>query len=539
MNKEKRKLLTFIIAIFCVKFIINAFFIAKTSIWYDEAFSIFHSQKSIKGINTVCMWDFTSPFYYYCLHFWMKIFGTNQFSARLLSSFFNALSTGFLFGFLYTKTNKTTAIFSLFLFTSSNLFFLYAQETRTYSLIILLYIASSWLYYNLREQPNWKLMILLGAVNYAIVLSHYIAGLIIFFQVILLLYSFSKKRTFYYIGSLLITAGLLNKWIYRALEIFTSGGNGLAHTLSSQILFTNTLQLFNNNIWVFILEMLIIVAGSISIVIQQKHRNRSIAFNFIYFLLLGLGSFLVLAGLSLKTPMFISRYLLPAHLGIILLIAYLFSFIKLPQTIKIGLGILPVVLLFGSINYSPNHGMDYKNAVNYVKAEESDSTMIILQTIDIQSLFAYYYNRSIFKEYDHLKEKLREEDIFSANDSTMLTNLMFDFDDYNQIILVQTYEKYTDPNKTLLSLLNCRFEKTQYTDQFKGVKITTYLNNHNQKGQQDVPKLSHYQYKINYYIRRIKNDKKWRSTVQQKADLKGISLDSMIYLDAIYMANQN
>jgi mannosyltransferase len=533
-----RHFLLTIIIIFIAKFAINVFLIANTSIGYDESFSIFHSQKSFKAINNVCMWDVSSPFYYYCLHVWMKIFGNDYFSTRMLSSLFNAVSTGLLFGFLYKKANLSSAIFALFLFSSSDLFFFTSQQTRAYALIIMLYVASTWVYYNLCEHPKLKWMLLLGVVNYMIVLSHYIAGLIIVFQVLLLFDSFSKKKLYYYLGASIVTLLLLNRWIIRAWEIFTSGGNSLAQPISLNTLYSNTLELFNNNKWVLIADLMIIVVGLgfyISKALKRRIKKMSV-FNLLYFSLLGVGSMLIMALLSFRTPMFLSRYLITAYLGIILLTVYLFSFIRLNVALKTGIAIVPVMLSFLSINYVPYHGgLDYKNMVEYVKERENDKTLIILQTIDIQSLFAYYYNQSVFKNYNNLTRELSERDIYSANDSISLSNIDINYNYYQQVILVQTYQEFTDPSETLTKYLKKRLKKVDYTEQFSGVKVTTYVNYNSEELDQLVVEELKYQKSIRYYIGRIKNDENWLAAVKEKAEEKNIPLDSMIYLDAVYM----
>ena len=50
--------------------------------------------------------------------------------------------------------------------------------------------------------------------------------------------------------------------------------------------------------------------------------------------------------------------------------------------------------------------------------------------------------------------------------------------------------------------------------------------------------LSEFEKKVEFYKKQIKESSEWLSAVEKKAKNKGISLDSMIYLDAVYMANQ-
>lgn len=52
-------------------------------------------------------------------------------------------------------------------------------------------------------------------------------------------------------------------------------------------------------------------------------------------------------------------------------------------------------------------------------------------------------------------------------------------------------------------------------------------------------KQTEFERKVAYYTNEIKNTPEWLANVKDKAIEKGISLDSMIYLDAVYMAERN
>jgi hypothetical protein len=47
-----------------------------------------------------------------------------------------------------------------------------------------------------------------------------------------------------------------------------------------------------------------------------------------------------------------------------------------------------------------------------------------------------------------------------------------------------------------------------------------------------------FQRKVDRYIQEIKLNEEWLESVRKKAKERGISLDSMLYLDAVYMVNQ-
>ena len=95
-------------------FFANLFFklvnITTEPIWYDECFSIFHSQADFDEIITVSMWDINPPFFNLYLHIWIKLFGISELSMRLVPAIFSALTGGVLFLFLKRYVELRAAI---------------------------------------------------------------------------------------------------------------------------------------------------------------------------------------------------------------------------------------------------------------------------------------------------------------------------------------------------------------------------------------------------------------------------------------------
>lgn len=107
------------------------------SFWRDEAFSYFLSKKSIFEIVYLTAKDFNPPFYYFILHYWMKIFGGSEIAMRSLSLifFWATLYVAFLFlnGIFKYKLNKS--FLYLILFIINPLLLNYAFEARMYTML--------------------------------------------------------------------------------------------------------------------------------------------------------------------------------------------------------------------------------------------------------------------------------------------------------------------------------------------------------------------------------------------------------------------
>jgi hypothetical protein len=117
--------------------------------------------------------------------------------------------------------------------------------------------------------------------------------------------------------------------------------------------------------------------------------------------------------------------------------------------------------------------MDYKNAMVHIKElKNSTNTLIVLQTIDLGSLFAYYYDIEIFKQYSKLGDELRKENILLFNDAENIDKV--DFSPFHQVIHVQTFQEFTDPSGTLESYFKSNLIYESTNNSYDWVLISLY-----------------------------------------------------------------
>ena len=154
--------------------------------WGDEAWTALISQLSLREIITTTAQDFHPPFYYFLVHFWIKIFGDSEVAIRLLSVLFWLL-TGFIVHKLCLCFWKKRLAFLAAIFALTNPFiFTYALEARSYALLTLLTTTSMLCFFRaLKDFRSWGILHLLA--NIAGIYTHYYMWFVVLAQGIYIL----------------------------------------------------------------------------------------------------------------------------------------------------------------------------------------------------------------------------------------------------------------------------------------------------------------------------------------------------------------
>lgn len=140
--------------------------ILQQSYWRDEAFSVLLSSKSLEEILLLTIKDVHPPFYYFLLHFWIKLFGDAEYVTRSLSLLFHfllVLSSFFLLKHLL-KNWKISLLGCLGILFNPFLIE-YAFETRAYTFFTFL-IVSATLFYLKRKWLTFSLFAALAVLTH-------------------------------------------------------------------------------------------------------------------------------------------------------------------------------------------------------------------------------------------------------------------------------------------------------------------------------------------------------------------------------------
>jgi uncharacterized membrane protein len=192
------------------------------SFWYDELCSTTRAAPhlQISKIIKTYQKDPHPPFHPLLLHYWMKIFGYNQFSTRLLSAIFGIVGV-FAFYLLGCEiSNRRTGLITSMLAAVNYFHIYYSQEVRPYIFAALWGTLSFYFLLQLLREQNKKHLLLYAVSSTLMIYTHYY-GLIMLLShgVSICIYiiignCLNRKKIFiYYTLSGLLIAILYSPWI--------------------------------------------------------------------------------------------------------------------------------------------------------------------------------------------------------------------------------------------------------------------------------------------------------------------------------------
>lgn len=178
-------------------------------LWYDEAHSVLIAKMSFPfGINNYLLnLDLQhTPFYFYILHFWIKLFGENDITLKLLSLIFSLLTIPFSYKLAKNFIEDKLALIVPLLFVFNTFNIVYSTEVRMYAIILFLTVLSmNYLFDYLKTQDN-KFLVKLSIVN--LLMPYTYLGSIVFLtaQIISVIFTNLKQK---FLKPYLISNGIL------------------------------------------------------------------------------------------------------------------------------------------------------------------------------------------------------------------------------------------------------------------------------------------------------------------------------------------
>lgn len=156
--------------------------VANVPLWYDEGHSVLVAIKDFPfGINEFLFTkDFQhTPFYFYFLHFWLKIFGGSEILMRMSSAIFGLATIPLTYIVGKKLYDKNVGIIAAVLTTVSPLLIYYSIEIRMYSMVVFFAVLSMNYLLDYDKNGDKKSLMKLLAANTLI--PYFLIGGIVFY----------------------------------------------------------------------------------------------------------------------------------------------------------------------------------------------------------------------------------------------------------------------------------------------------------------------------------------------------------------------
>lgn len=363
------------------------------SFWRDEAFSYLMAHQNLWQILLTTAKDFSPPFYYVLLKFWMRIFGSSEISLRSLSLvFFYAtiyIVDHLLIDVLKIKTKWRFAY--LFLVAINPFLIYYGYEARMYSMSAF-FVTLSW--YSLLTGKK-KMHIISSVLG---LYTHYFTALALISQFIYVRLLKNSKQLiihFVWIGFLFVP------WVVFTLVFHGSSDSSfwiLSPTISLIRLtpgiiltgFEESFQKYSTPL----VGLTIIAYGAIFISLKNTLRSKRDQGKSAFLLLWTLVPALISLVISAMKPIFLPRYFIYSATGISLLIIHSLEQIKPSVRVLVYTLIIIFLLQYNSIQITERAKGDVRALVNKLqKVMSRDDVIYVESELDYHTV-QYYFEPS-------------------------------------------------------------------------------------------------------------------------------------------------
>ena len=460
------------IGLFLLNFIVKFIYIDYGDIAGDEPFTLFYAQVGMDQFGEMLERENNPPLFFMLTHFWIKFFGIEATSVRMLPLIFSALTAPFIYLIGKRFFNLKTGLVAALLFTFSSHSIYYAHETRVYSLFGLLTTTSMFGFLSMMKNQKSKGSFWLFIISNALLIySHFFGFFVFAVQVIslLLIPQFRKRWKKVSFGFLIVLAlylPYLPTFISRFLA--SKGGTWVAEPTIKSLYYV--LKDFSNVPITTVFYVLIIAFGVIYTIYKKSDKISPYAKSvFIWFLFPYLSMFLV----SFKLPMFIERYLTHVSIGYFLLIAVAIYQLKSIKWANLTLPIVTVILIISTTNLKSGHLPNRKSLVKEVLTQKDDQTAVIICPPWLDLEIIYHYNLSYFKDFDNSRTLFKNDNFFAIHNSNNLPSDE-EMKKFKKIIFLDSWAHLTDPNKTIMKWIDSKYKFTHSNDNFKGYQIYYY-----------------------------------------------------------------
>ena len=403
----KKKTSISLLVILMAAVLVRFFHLGVKPIWYDEACSISMSQKDLTVSNFNYLLSY-KPVYFILLKVWSAFFGVGEFSVRLPSVIFGSLAIPGIYYLGREFGGKRTGLVAAILLAVNCFHVYHSQQARYYTLLVLLAIFS-YLYFlrALRKYDNRVEILKNIFLNVIMVMVHPYAWAIVFSQMLCAFFfingeNIRRRWAFFHVVGVffvILWSFVINKaqiwhniwWVPR------SGMNVFLETFQTFVYGGHRYGLDDHRvifalpgiiIFLFVLWMIFFLLGIFSkrSFLQSLPVSRAAVLMWLFL------PMILAWGLSFLKPVYVIKHLIFCLPPFCLVTAVGLVGLGDRWKILVALALVVVTGLYPlSVVYSQDKNINWRTAVQAVKAEIREGDAIIVSTSSELAPFLYYF----------------------------------------------------------------------------------------------------------------------------------------------------
>lgn len=152
--------------------------IAKSSVWFDEAFGAYLIRFNFWDIAMYTAADVHPPLYYWLLKLWSMLFGNGELALRSMSVLFGIVAIFFAFLLAKRLFGRKAAWVSLLFMVLAPMFIRYSQEMRMYTMVAAIAFAATYALSIASETNKRKHWVVYGLLVGLGMWTHYFAAIV-------------------------------------------------------------------------------------------------------------------------------------------------------------------------------------------------------------------------------------------------------------------------------------------------------------------------------------------------------------------------
>ncbi|MEM7035412.1 MAG: glycosyltransferase family 39 protein [Bacteroidota bacterium] len=403
--------------------VLRLLYISGNPMYLDETASVFIAQMTFGDVVEAVARDNNPPLYYVLLHGWMRLAGDGPEAVRLLSVLLSVACVPVVVAIGRRFFNVRVALYAAVLFVFSEMLIYYSNEARTYTLVTFLVLLSFHRLLIFLESGQWKDVILLGTFNFLLLMSHYMAGMVMVLQAFAVVAV--AWRNWRMIGRFVVVhlgVGLVFfPWFLYWQASMMKNVSWVAPTSWKLVHFV-LLVFSGSKGWLAVFGLLMGLGGPLALIWNWRKRKTkeerkagpSELEKVGVLALWGLGGMALLGLFSVwVVPAFRENYALFTLPGLLLLLAWIWSEMPLPHALRWTGFVLAVLLMLGGHNFNMRHQKrwDKVSELLHHLDDAQQSTLTLLHRDFYFKPLLYHHDRALFRDYRHVRNRLRKSDL--------------------------------------------------------------------------------------------------------------------------------